>query len=366
MKALVFGSDLITVGSLKHLVQCRAIRSLEVITPSSKKKSAPIEFCLQHNIKYHCLPKDIDFKLTNWNIPNTQRYDIGILVSFGHLIPSRIMDAFPDGMLNMHPSLLPQYVGSAPIPYCLLNGDTVTGVSIIQVSNQLDAGNILQQQTTCVRDDDTFHTLSAKLADIGGALLCDTLMNLRKYRENSIAQHGTGTVAQLEKIYAQYPSKPNTAHCPFALVKTRKIDKNLSWIDWRLPPRQIYNRHRAVNGLLRNSRCILGSADELKLLLVLIDEMSIVDVADAFEEKDAIGTIVYSKDCNALLVKCGGGGDDKEDNAQLAITKLRIAPSLSSQHLATFDKFVHEFGHFVPHCNAMQYKEYVKYMKNHF
>ena len=120
MKILVFGSDLVTLGSLQHLKQCSAVSQLEVVTPFTKKTNTigPISWCHENNIKYHCLPKDTDFRMKNWNIPSTlssceddilsNEWDVGIVVSFGHLIPPRIINSFKFGMLNMHPSLLPQ------------------------------------------------------------------------------------------------------------------------------------------------------------------------------------------------------------------------------------------------------------------
>ena len=93
---------------------------MEVVTPATNKTNVPVRWCNENNINYHCLPPHLDFKMKNWDIPksssintnniNSQyEWDIGIVVSFGHLIPKKIINSFRFGMLNMHPSLLPQF-----------------------------------------------------------------------------------------------------------------------------------------------------------------------------------------------------------------------------------------------------------------
>ena len=79
-------------------------------------------------------------------MPQT-KFDFGVVVSFGYLIPTNIIDSFTIGSINMHPSLLPKYRGSAPIIHTILNNETQTGVSVIELSkNKFDAGKILLQK----------------------------------------------------------------------------------------------------------------------------------------------------------------------------------------------------------------------------
>merc|ERR1712100_162107 len=81
------------------------------------------------------------------------RYDFGVIASFGHMIPSFIIDRFQDEaqkstMMVMHPSLLPKYRGACPIQYTILGGETEAGVSIIEISKgKFDAGKILLQKS---------------------------------------------------------------------------------------------------------------------------------------------------------------------------------------------------------------------------
>lgn len=73
--------------------------------------------------------------------------DLFVVVAYGQYIPSKIIQLAPKEAINVHPSLLPKYRGSAPIQWALLNGDQVTGVSIIYLAPKMDAGDILRQET---------------------------------------------------------------------------------------------------------------------------------------------------------------------------------------------------------------------------
>ena len=75
-----------------------------------------------------------------------------MIASFGYFVPQRIIDQFPLGMLNVHPSLLPQYRGASPLQQAILNGDSSTGVSIIDVDpNAIDHGMIVHRAPLQVR-----------------------------------------------------------------------------------------------------------------------------------------------------------------------------------------------------------------------
>mmetsp|Transcript_20546 Transcript_20546/g.23732 ORF Transcript_20546/g.23732 Transcript_20546/m.23732 type:complete len:89 (-) Transcript_20546:52-318(-) len=84
-------------------------------------------------------------------------YDIGIVASFRHMIPSYIIDKFRIGAFVVHPSLLPKYRGACPIQHAILNGDTETGVSLISMSKRkFDAGNIILQSHTPINPSATY------------------------------------------------------------------------------------------------------------------------------------------------------------------------------------------------------------------
>ena len=86
------------------------------------------------------------------------------------MIPDRIIDAFPEGMLVMHPSLLPKYRGACPIQHAILNQDPFTGTSVIEIAKGVfDAGDILtQSEHVPITRETRFRELSVTLAEHGG------------------------------------------------------------------------------------------------------------------------------------------------------------------------------------------------------
>lgn len=97
--------------------------------------------------------------------------DLFVVASYGQKIPSKLMDVAPFGCINIHPSLLPKYRGALPLAGPILNGDEKTGVTIMRLSDQLDAGNILAQETYTLDPKETVLTLEPKLSCLGAKLL---------------------------------------------------------------------------------------------------------------------------------------------------------------------------------------------------
>jgi methionyl-tRNA formyltransferase len=95
----------------------------------------------------------------------------GILVSYGKIIPQSIIDLFTPGVINIHPSLLPQYRGPSPIEAAIENGDPQTGVSIMQLSAAMDAGPVYQQIRHTLDGSETQPNLYATLAEKGAEML---------------------------------------------------------------------------------------------------------------------------------------------------------------------------------------------------
>jgi len=100
---------------------------------------------------------------------------IGVLVSYGKIIPQAIIDLFEPGIINVHPSLLPRYRGPSPIESAVLHGDTETGVTIMQLSAAMDAGPIYSQITVPLLDIETAPELETQLGELGAQELALTL-----------------------------------------------------------------------------------------------------------------------------------------------------------------------------------------------
>jgi methionyl-tRNA formyltransferase len=101
--------------------------------------------------------------------------DLGIVVAYGHILRSEILAIPPEGMINVHASLLPRYRGAAPIQHAILQGETETGVTIMQMEAGLDSGPILHRVATTIGPEDTAGQLAERLAELGGTALIEAL-----------------------------------------------------------------------------------------------------------------------------------------------------------------------------------------------
>lgn len=106
-----------------------------------------------------------------------ERPDVLVVVAYGELLGSDVLDLAPHGALNVHPSLLPRYRGAAPIPAAILAGDGVTGISIIKLVRQLDAGPVVAQKSIPLVGRETAGELSNRLAEEAAAMLPDVVVD---------------------------------------------------------------------------------------------------------------------------------------------------------------------------------------------
>ena len=96
---------------------------------------------------------------------------VGVLVSFGRIIPQEIIDLFTPAIVNVHPSLLPKYRGPSPIESAILNGDSKTGVSLMKLSKEMDAGDVYSQEEIKLSKTETASELYEICGKIGAEML---------------------------------------------------------------------------------------------------------------------------------------------------------------------------------------------------
>jgi methionyl-tRNA formyltransferase len=147
--------------------------------------------------------------------------DLMVVAAYGQILPKTLLEIPPHGCINVHTSLLPKYRGAAPIQWAILNGDSETGVTIMRINEQLDAGDILAQSTTPIHPTETAQNLHDRLAQLGAELLVTTLP---AHLRGDITPH------------------PQPAE---GVSYARKITKIDGQIDWTLPAQDIHNRVRA-------------------------------------------------------------------------------------------------------------------------
>lgn len=161
LKALLDnGYNVVAVVANYHEATSRAKRKLEVK-----------EFADQNKIPVYLpnKPADILDEL------KALKPDIGILVAYGRIVPQSVIDMFPKGIVNIHPSLLPLYRGSTPIEQAILDGAKNTGVSLMALAKEMDSGPIFSQQQVKLSGHETKQDLTAKLLKVGGELLIKNL-----------------------------------------------------------------------------------------------------------------------------------------------------------------------------------------------
>ncbi len=115
--------------------------------------------------------------------------DIIGLTAYGNILPENIINLPPLGTINVHGSLLPKYRGAAPIQWALINGETETGITIMQMDKGVDTGDILLQEKLHIGPEDTAGSLSGKLAELGGKALGAALDLLRLDKLNPTQQN---------------------------------------------------------------------------------------------------------------------------------------------------------------------------------
>lgn len=123
------------------------------------------------------------------NLPQAK---VGVLIAYGKILPKQLVEAFPAGIVNIHPSLLPAWRGPAPVQYSLLHGDTTTGVSLMLLDAGMDTGPLLAQQAVPVNSTATSETLYHELFTLGANMLLHTLPDYLTGKIQPQPQSSTG------------------------------------------------------------------------------------------------------------------------------------------------------------------------------
>jgi len=145
-----------------------------------------------------------------------------IVAAYGKLLPEKILSFPSRGCINLHPSLLPQYRGAAPIQRAIMNGERLTGISVIRMGTELDAGDIILQEEELIYEEDTFGELHHRLSNKGARLL---LKGVNQISENT------------EQLMPQDTTKASYAP---------PIKKSDEVINWKRSSRDLFNQIRAL------------------------------------------------------------------------------------------------------------------------
>ena len=199
------------------------------------------------------------------------RPDLLVVVAYGLILPTELLQLPPLGCVNIHASLLPRWRGAAPVQRAILAGDTTTGVTIMRMEAGLDTGPIYRQGVVPIRETDTAGSLLEILADCGASALIGMLPELISGRCQPVAQPAE------DVSYA------------------RKLEKSEAVIDWALSAREISRRIRAFDPWPVAESSM--RTEQVKLRTVSI------------KEEDSTGTAgrVLTLCDAGLIVQCGRG-----------------------------------------------------------
>lgn len=169
------------------------------------------EYAIEKNIKVY-QPEKLRENKEIVDILKDINPDVICVVAYGKIIPKEILEIPKYGCVNVHPSLLPQYRGSAPIQWAILNGDKETGVTTMYLDEGMDSGDIILRTKTPIDKDETSGELWDRLSKIGAELLVETLEKIENKTAPRIKQPKEFTLApMLEKSQAKIDWESKTA-----------------------------------------------------------------------------------------------------------------------------------------------------------
>uniref|UniRef100_A0A182QKK2 Methionyl-tRNA formyltransferase, mitochondrial n=1 Tax=Anopheles farauti TaxID=69004 RepID=A0A182QKK2_9DIPT len=301
LKVLFFGTDNFSLPSLKvihkNLINNGRVERLEVVTSFKAAKNPVKHYSRSEGIKLHDWPYRAGKTVGMFNL--------GVVVSFGHLIPESLINSFDRGMLNVHASLLPKLRGAAPIVHAIANGDQRTGISIMRIKpNQFDVGEVLLQSSVDIGRDILMPQLHDELATIGANCLINCIEDLDVYYQRLTAQNDT---------LATYAPK---------------IDSKFAEIRWTdATALQLYDRYRSLYGLRPLTTTFGGELVKIFKLSFNRDQTTPSPLS-----RLEPGSIEYSKRSKQLLVRCCDG---------LALEILQL--SIAGKKLLTGQDFYNGF-----------------------
>jgi len=204
--------------------------------------------------------------------------DVAVVVAYGRILPNAFLTAFPHGAINVHFSLLPKYRGAAPVNWAIVNGETKTGVTTMQMDEGLDTGDILGQVETPIGKQENAIELMARLGVLGAETISKTLLNLNDLSPIQQDQSAMSIAPIMKKSDGQ--------------------------IDWTMSATEIERRIRGFQPFPSSFTSLDGG--RVALYSAFCEDS---------EHEAVAGTVIESK--SRLIVKCGG-------DSQLVVEELQM------------------------------------------
>ncbi|GAB6100684.1 methionyl-tRNA formyltransferase [Halanaerocella petrolearia] len=299
MDIVFMGTPDFAVPCLEGLCQSKVANVVGVVSQpdrkrgrGQKKKPTPVKKkALEHNIETF-QPQKVTSeaginKLKEWNP------DLIVVVAYGQILGTEVLDLPPKGCVNVHASLLPEYRGAAPIHRTIINGDQETGITTMYMDEGMDTGDMILKERVEITEDYTVGALHDKLAQVGADLLIETLEQI--------------------EVGADSPTEQDDGQATYA----PKIDKSEGEVDWSQDAQSIWNLIRGMNPWPGAYTYLDGK--RLKLWASRVYNQ---------EDRDGIepGTIIKADSDLGIVVQTGEG--------QLLLTQLQPA---SKQRMSAAD-----------------------------
>ena len=311
MNVIFFGTPRFAVPTLQHLLDSPH-RVVGVVTQPDRPRGrgqrvsdAPVKaLALTRDIPIlqpdRLRPPELADALRAW------QPDLGVVAAYGRIIPEHLLTIPRFGMINVHASLLPKYRGAAPVHRAVINGDRETGVTIMRVVKELDAGTMFAKAIRPIGPDETSDVVEQDLATIGARLLVDI-----------VDQIAAGTAREEEQDASQ-------------ATYADKLTKEEGLIDWSKPSAVIHNQVRGLYPWPHAYTFVNG-----KRLILL---RTLCDGRRGASLHGLPGTILGA-DLNAIRVATGDG--------ELAIVEVQpegkrpmpVRDFLAGHRLASGDRF---------------------------
>lgn len=215
MKVVFMGTPDFAVGALEAIIEAGHQVTAVVTQPDKPKgrgkevQMTPVKVCaLAHDIPVFQPVKIKEPEAVE--TLHTYRADIFVVAAFGQILSEEILEMPKYGCVNIHASLLPKYRGAGPIQWAIINGEKITGVTIMQMDKGLDTGDMLLGTEVEIAADETADTLHDKLAAAGAALIVEALAKIE-----------AGDVT---------PVKQNDGESCYA----KMLNKSMGKIDWNM------------------------------------------------------------------------------------------------------------------------------------
>ncbi|MDF2838821.1 MAG: methionyl-tRNA formyltransferase [Evtepia sp.] len=276
MKILFMGTPDFAVPSLQSLIEA-GHELVGVFTQPDKPKNRgmklqppPVkEFALKLNIPVYQPEKLKDG--TALSIIQERKPDLIVVAAYGRILPKDILEFPVLGCINVHSSLLPKYRGAAPIHWAILNGEEESGVTIMHMAEELDAGDIICQVKTSIDPNETVESLHDRLALLGAELLVKTITEIEK---------GTAKATSQDKALVSYAPM---------------LSRALSPMNWSRSAQELHNQ---VRGLVPWP----GAATEFSGVHFKIWKSKVLHE----KSKELEGTVLEAGN-TGIKIACGGG-----------------------------------------------------------